>query len=373
MTDGFNARVLSSLAELDAYADAPGSAFARTPDLRLPHDPAFLGALAARGYSGDPRFLVLERDGEPWAVVPLLSHAHATGTLGAVVRGTPPHDAVDLSDWLLLPPARTRAGFAAVLRAAFAAAEADVLHVTRVAARSHLATVVREAAPHTTRRESGANVWCDVSSRQALAGLSKQQLRNINRKHRRAEKDFGAVEFLALPHEGKSAEAFDRFVAVEDSGWKGAHGTGTSLRHDAPLREFLRLALSRFAARGRARVDVLTIDGRDAAAQLAFRTGDTWYILKIGYQPEFRDVGPGAILLKSFLERMSEDPGIREVNIMTAPQWAVRWHFRSEPCHEVVFHATTWRGRALSIAASARQAARGLRDRMAKSSEEPAS
>lgn len=364
-------RVLTGARELDAHARDPTSAFSRATDLRLGNDAAYLGAIAERLRPEAAEFLVLESVGEPLALVPAFADYEERQGLRCALRGTPLGLGLDLSDVLLLPAARTREGIREVIRHVSTYMRTDLACFTRVPERSHLEVALKGESRLVTRLDAGRSAWCDVSSATALDVLSKNQLRNIERLERRAERDFGAVEVTSFTEPSVIAGAFERFLAIEDSGWKGAQSAGTSLLNAPILREFLRCAAARFATSGGARVDVLTIGGRDAAAQLGFRTGDTWYLQKIGYVPEFKDIGPGAILLREFLERMVADPTVNEVNFVTDPRWADRWHFRSEPCYTVVVHGSTWRGRARSVHDRLKDAVRVLQHRLVSASTRP--
>ena len=97
------------------------------------------------------------------------------------------------------------------------------------------------------------------------------------------------------------------------------------------------------------------------AAHIAIRSGPTWFLLKIGYHPDFKDVGPGGILMKRFLEEMRDDPDIAEVNLCTNPPWADRWHFQTEPCYNVRIFNRTWRGQLLAAARSVTEAVKTVR------------
>lgn len=358
------ARVLRSVEEFDSYARSAHSAFARAEDLRLPNDAAYLGAMIARVPSGAAQVLVLEANSEPWAVVPAFQSQETWDGIEVAVRGTPAVLDLDLSDVLLAPSARTAAGFGLVMRELLDLRETDAARLIRVPTRSHLELGIGQYPGSVSRRDAGRNAWCDVSSPEALASLSKSQLRNVERLERRAEREFGAVVVQSVTSAEDLSEAFERFLAIEDSGWKGVQGTGTSLLHDETLREFLRSAAERFAAVGRARIDFLSLGGRDAAVQLGFRTGDTWFLQKIGYHPDFKDVGPGAILLRNFLVQMTLDTEIREVNFMTDPRWADRWHFQTEACHDIIIHGGTLRGHALAVSSRLRDVARVVRNQL---------
>lgn len=239
----------------------------------------------------------------------------------------------------------------------------DAITFPRVRTRSNLLSALPSSGLPFALSDAGSSAFCDVSHPDALKAISRDNLRNVDRLHRRAEKDFGSLDIDRLTDgEALHSSVFDRFVALEDAGWKGSAGAGTSLAADPRAQAFFREVMRRFGADGRARIDFLTLAGRDAAAQLMVRTGPTWFLLKIGYHPDFKDVGPGGILLKALLEEMVADPSILEVNLTTNPRWAARWHFQSEPVYHVDIYNTTWRGRALYALRSGKEVAKSLRD-----------
>lgn len=237
------------------------------------------------------------------------------------------------------------------------------LRIPRVPARSNLLGALRGSGLRYALSDAGASAFCDVSSEDALKAVSKENLRNVDRLRRRAERELGFVAVDSVNDESVATTTFDRFVAVEDAGWKGASGSGTSLASNTRAQAFFREVARRFQQDGRARLDFLTIGGRDAAAQLALRAGSTWFLLKIGYNPDFKDVGPGGILLKAFLEEMVANPQIREVNLTTNPPWASRWHFQTEPVYHVFIYNNTVRGRVLYAGRSFKEVAKLARDR----------
>jgi CelD/BcsL family acetyltransferase involved in cellulose biosynthesis len=279
---------------------------------------------------------------------------------GARAWGGPLDSSVDLVDASLGEPTALR--FAELICAP-ATGPWDLLHFPRVRTRSNLLAALPGSGYHYALSDAGASAFCDVSSEDALKAISKDNLRNVDRLKRRAERDLGQVAVESVNDASIATSTFDRFVAVEDAGWKGTQGAGTSLASDIRAQAFFRDVARRFQEDGRARIDFLTIGGRDAAAQLALRAGSTWFLLKIGYHPDFKDVGPGSILLKAFLEEMRDTPDIHEVNLTTNPPWAARWHFQTEPVYHVYIYGKTLRGRLLAAGRSLKELAKRVRDR----------
>ncbi len=323
-----------------------------------PHPPRSFASdlrwLESIGRADNGRLVLIHGPGRD-CVIPVAKFGRAA--LGARIALGPRSRSVSLLD-VELPPDRPDAlhDCADVIRC-------DGFRFARVRRRSRLLATLPRSGLRYALSDAGGDAYCDVSRPDALKALSKEHLHNVDRLRRRAERTYGALAIervtdVAAVHTG----AFDRFVALEDAGWKGSAGAGTSLAADTRAQRFHREVMRSFGEDQRARIDFLTIGGRDAAAQLMVRSDDTWYLLKIGFHPDFKDVGPGGILLKAFLEEMVADPGINEVNLTTNPAWAARWHFPVEPVYTVFVYNTTWRGRALYAARSVKELAKRLRD-----------
>ena len=270
-------------------------------------------------------------------------------------------DAFDLS----LPSPADPAAVCAIIARVLRASGESVVVVPKVRQRSVLLSALsRGGSVRYALSDAGSSAFCRVDEPDALKRLSKEQLRNVDRLRRRAEKEYGAVAIETVTDPGALRDAaFARFVEIEDAGWKGTAGAGTSLAADARVGAFFRDVMHRFGRDGRARIDFLTIGGRDAAAQLMVRAGPAWFLLKIGYHPNFRAVGPGGILLKAFLEEMLATPDIHEVNLTTNPAWAARWHFESEPVYHVALYNADWSGRLRYAGRSLKEVAKAVRDR----------
>jgi len=153
----------------------------------------------------------------------------------------------------------------------------------------------------------------------------------------------------------EAATSLDLFMRVEEAGWKGPTGLGTSLSCTPTAAAFYKTVLKGFGETDDARVDVLTIDGRPAATQLGVRAAGTWNLLKIGFDEAFASVGPGNLLMHHFFEAMSREPGVTTVSLVTAPDWAERWHLRSQATYDVDVFAGGGGGRVLRGAYDARR------------------
>jgi CelD/BcsL family acetyltransferase involved in cellulose biosynthesis len=116
---------------------------------------------------------------------------------------------------------------------------------------------------------------------------------------------------------------FETFMAIEDSGWKGANGT--SIRRRTGYDPFFR-ELVRSASRGKQLAwYTLRADDRPIAMYLAMRTHDTLWLPKIAYDESFAAHAPGMVLKHNVLLESLGHPGIRRVDNISATPWVRLW------------------------------------------------
>jgi CelD/BcsL family acetyltransferase involved in cellulose biosynthesis len=212
-------------------------------------------------------------------------------------------------------------------------------HLSRFTARSNLWRLCRaeKAAIKAVRRScyvervGGAGTFC----------ASAKQLRNTRRLETKARTLFGDVEIETVRDSGGLLEAFERFIRIEASGWKSQEGTGSAIISQPSLLEFYRDLLASFGETGQARISLLRMGDGYAASQLALQANGAINLLKIGHDESYGAVGPGNILILHMLEHGHD--GCSEINLLTAPRWAERWHFSYEPMFKLDFYNTTVR------------------------------
>lgn len=139
--------------------------------------------------------------------------------------------------------------------------------------------------------------------------------RSLGPKHRkelpRRRRRLG--EIGALNHDTATAEpdilAFlESFFAIEASGWKGRAGTAAVQRDE--LRTFFRAAISGLASEGKARIDLMRLDGKPIAATVALTSGDMMFGWKTAYDETYAKYSPGALLMLDLSEAMLADARI---------------------------------------------------------------
>lgn len=160
-----------------------------------------------------------------------------------------------------------------------------------------------------------------------------------------------------------ASRAFDAFLEIEASGWKGQAGAASAIRLDPRLLGFYGGLIEGLPASQQVWIATLRLDGRPVASNFCIRTDDTLAILKIGYDESLRQAAPGNVLLALLLETCCADSGIEWVSLVTGPAWAQRWCPQEVPVYSLAVFAPTLRGRALQVLARGKRALGSLRNR----------
>ena len=191
------------------------------------------------------------------------------------------------------------------------------------------------------------------------AVVSRKQIRNVNRALAKARSQYADVSIETT--EQAHLEGFDAFIQIESAGWKGVGGKGSAIALQPELTAFYRELMTAFSATGQAQITLLKIAGIPAAGQFALRVDDALFLLKIGYDEAYEDVAPGSVLFKHTLDRGTSELG--EINLVTAPEWADRWHLTSETVYRSDFYNTNLSSRAMRGASALLGLLKGRRAR----------
>lgn len=154
----------------------------------------------------------------------------------------------------------------------------------------------------------------------SLSGKKRKELRRLRR--RLAEE--GALDLVELgPASGELAgcpvlEAWtDDFFLLEESGWKGAHGT--ALHCDLRDREFFRRLVAAAHAKGRLEMLALRLDGRPIAMKCNLRAADGAFAFKIAYDEAYARYSPGFLLEIETIEALARRGTTRWLDTCAAP------------------------------------------------------
>jgi CelD/BcsL family acetyltransferase involved in cellulose biosynthesis len=139
------------------------------------------------------------------------------------------------------------------------------------------------------------------------AALDKKRRKEWARQRRRLE-ECGRVKTLAVD----DASGVEAFLALEQSGWKGARGS--ALAADAARAAFTREMLARFASRRQLQTHSLALDGEPIAIGLVLRSGARAFYWKTAYDERFADYSPGLQLTLDLSRALEREPGLTLVD-----------------------------------------------------------
>lgn len=275
--------------EWDRLAERAGNPFARH---------AWLAAWwEAFGQGARPAVCVVWRGGDLAAALPLAAH-----------RGRLRGWADDHTSVLGLAAA-DEAAMAALARAVVAAPQ-SALVVPALDAGGHGLAALGSAAAAAGRRThvEPQHVCPIVETAGDVAlwrALSKPRwgapLERFGRKMRREHE---ASFALVTAPEAALAE-LERGLRVEASGWKGR--AGTAILSQPETARFYRTVAGAFHERGELRLSSISLDGRMVAFDLCVLSGGTLYLVKTGFDEQFRRLAPGLVLRLAVVERCFAD------------------------------------------------------------------
>jgi len=148
---------------------------------------------------------------------------------------------------------------------------------------------VRAALPAKTRKELG------------------RQLRRLG--------DLGPLSFSATLAGPDLRPRLEAFLALEQSGWKGARGTALAMKSEALA--FVR-AVATAAEPGEMRIDSLAVGDRPAAMLASFRSGGTLVTWKIAHDESLGRFSPGVQVMLEASEAFAADPSLRLVDSLAS-------------------------------------------------------
>jgi CelD/BcsL family acetyltransferase involved in cellulose biosynthesis len=153
---------------------------------------------------------------------------------------------------------------------------------------------------------------------------------DMRRARRRAEKLGEVTTEVLSPGVEELPPLLDELFRVEAAGWKGREGT--ALAADEKRRLFFVRFAEEAASAGFLRIAFLRIGGRSAAVQLAADCGGRFWLLKVGYDEEFKRSSPGTLLMLETI-RQSAKEGLSSYEFLgTAEAWTRVWTEHERDC-----------------------------------------
>jgi CelD/BcsL family acetyltransferase involved in cellulose biosynthesis len=167
------------------------------------------------------------------------------------------------------------------------------------------------------------NAYAICTTAEDLKTLSKKHLKNIERLSSKAEMEFGEATLEIIIGKDIQPAHIDDLIDIENTGWKAAAGTSILASN---TRSFYEDMINALSDTNDAYIIFLKLGSQRIACALAFKSGTRLYLHKIAYRDEFKEFGPGNIMLLNLLKTMANSKEVNEVNLVTCPDWCERWH-----------------------------------------------
>jgi CelD/BcsL family acetyltransferase involved in cellulose biosynthesis len=150
----------------------------------------------------------------------------------------------------------------------------------------------------------------------------------LERFRRKMGRDHEAELAIVRPPADLERELEDGF-RVEASGWKGR--AGTAIVSNPDTESFYRAVANEFTQRGELRLSWIALDGRMAAFDLCILHRDRLYLLKTGFDEEFRRLAPGLVMRLSIIEHCFEQ-GLQSHELLgTESEWKAKFATSKRP------------------------------------------
>jgi CelD/BcsL family acetyltransferase involved in cellulose biosynthesis len=162
-----------------------------------------------------------------------------------------------------------------------------------------------------------------------------QRRRSELRRRRRRLSERGTLSFAVETGAERLNSLLVEGLAVEGSGWKTEQGTAILSRPETHA--FYRLVAAWAAARGSLRLAFLRLDGRAIAFHFTIEEGGSAYQLKGGYDPDFRELAPGQLLVQEMI-RWAFARGLRTYEFLGADE-AFKLDWTASMRQRIALHA----------------------------------
>lgn len=295
------------------------------------HEPEWILAFLESG-ACDPDSVWLvtaRREGALVAVAPLQYQDYRIGPFTPRLLGTIEDDQLQLSDFVFRQ-AHENARFMDELVQWLKSGSGlhwDGLRLRRVREDAAIRYAASHALPRNTQvLQHAASSYFDTRAdfEHATRAMSYHFRRNLRRQLRRSEEAWKvraetASSGAALQH------AFEQFLKIEASGWKGDEGSGSAIHCQPALLGFYQSLVRHFGARGECVINLLWFGEQAVAGEFALKTGRTLHVLKCGYREEHAKYAPGNVLLQLMIQQACEDVGTDMLSLVNDPPWSHRF------------------------------------------------
>lgn len=171
--------------------------------------------------------------------------------------------------------------------------------------------------------------WLPVVPAEALEQQLDAKFRSNLRRRRKLLARHGELRLERVEGGARLEAALEEGLRLEASGWKGARGTAMSSQPET--HRFYTALARRAAAEGWLCLYTLSAGGRPVAFHYGLQYGDTYCVLKPGYDEAVGDCAPGHLLVDEVLRDLARR-GARVFDFLgPRMNWKLDWTRRLRP------------------------------------------
>lgn len=184
---------------------------------------------------------------------------------------------------------------------------------------------------------------CTDTHENFLSKFKSKFRANLKRKYNNASK-LGKISFTSYNCTQDLEIAFERFLKVEDSGWKGADGT--SILKQPKVKAYYLSMLNNLGPSNQCLINILSIDDKDIAATFCLTTNNIIHILKIGYDEDYNKISPGQLIVNEMIKSTELNQEFNTISFITDMSWMDIWKPNKTKVY-VAYKSVTWLGNVL--------------------------
>jgi hypothetical protein len=316
------------------------------PDARFPHFPCWYRAYLSskRCDAATVSFVAAYRGPRLVAVFPLQNQDHRVAVLNPRFLGTIEDDELQLSDFIFAKTSENANLIDELMH--WLRRESpfrwDVLRLLSVPGDSSIAYATGLKRPRlTVTLPYDASAYFDTRGtfEAATSKMTSKFKSNLRRRRRLAESS-AILRFQSCRRQEELPRAFELFLEIEASGWKGRAGTSSAIICRPKVLAFYSEVVRQFGARNECVVNLLWLGEIAVAAQFCLQIGRTLHVLKVGYRDANSVHAPGILLQECTIRHACADPEVDLLSMVNDPYWAQSFRPKTHPM--CVYFAPNW-------------------------------
>jgi CelD/BcsL family acetyltransferase involved in cellulose biosynthesis len=268
-------------------------------------------------------FVAARREQKLVAVFPLQFQPYRIGWLRPRLLGSVDHDEMQTSDFVFARQPGNESLVEELMRWLPSQRDLrwDEMRLRKVSEESSIAFARMPKSTVSLMHDASSYFETHSSYEHATAAMSGTFRRNLRRLGKRAE-SMAPLRYESSRESGELETAFEHFLDIEASGWKGDAGKSSAIRCRPDMLAFYQKLVQQFGARRICVINLLWQGNQPVAGQFCLRIGNRLDVLKVGFNDACASFAPGNLLLERTLQHACADDSIRVVSLVNAPPWA---------------------------------------------------